>query len=93
MNKYDVIVVGAGHAGIEAANACAKIGCRVLLLTLDIEAVGKLSCNPEVPAWQLASVGRTARRLRPIDKRKIRVRLQSGCILWHVRWGRLCSCC
>ena len=48
MNKYDVIVVGAGHAGIEASWAAAKLGCSVLLLTMDINGIGKLSCNPAV---------------------------------------------
>jgi len=48
MERYDVIVVGAGHAGIEAAWSAAKLGCSVLLLTLDIEGIGKLSCNPAV---------------------------------------------
>ncbi|MFH1772189.1 MAG: tRNA uridine-5-carboxymethylaminomethyl(34) synthesis enzyme MnmG [Candidatus Omnitrophota bacterium] len=45
---YDVIVVGGGHAGIEAAWAAAKLGGSVLLLTIDIDAIGKLSCNPAV---------------------------------------------
>ena len=48
MERYDVIVVGAGHAGIEASNAAANLGCSVLLLTLDINSIGKLSCNPAV---------------------------------------------
>lgn len=48
MTKYDVIVIGAGHAGIEASFAAAKLGCRVLLLTMDIDGIGKLSCNPAV---------------------------------------------
>ena len=48
MKKYDCIVIGAGHAGIEASHAAAKLGCSVLLLTIDIEAIGKLSCNPAV---------------------------------------------
>jgi tRNA uridine 5-carboxymethylaminomethyl modification enzyme len=48
MQKYDCIVIGAGHAGVEASFAAAKLGCRVLLLTLDIDAMGKLSCNPAV---------------------------------------------
>ncbi len=46
--KYDCIVVGAGHAGIEASNAAAKLGCRVLLLAIDHDGIGKLSCNPAV---------------------------------------------
>ncbi|MBU1121781.1 MAG: tRNA uridine-5-carboxymethylaminomethyl(34) synthesis enzyme MnmG [Candidatus Omnitrophota bacterium] len=48
MNKYDVIVVGSGHAGIEACFSAAKLGCSVLLLTLNIDDIGKLSCNPAV---------------------------------------------
>jgi len=46
--KYDVIVVGAGHAGVEAANISGRMGCKVLLVTIDIDAIGKLSCNPAV---------------------------------------------
>ncbi|MBP7088448.1 MAG: tRNA uridine-5-carboxymethylaminomethyl(34) synthesis enzyme MnmG [Candidatus Omnitrophica bacterium] len=48
MEKYDCIVIGAGHAGIEASYAAAKSGCRVLILTIDIDTIGKLSCNPAV---------------------------------------------
>ena len=48
MKKYDLIVVGAGHAGVEAAHIAAKLGCQTLLLTIDIETIAKLSCNPAV---------------------------------------------
>ncbi|MCK4912796.1 MAG: tRNA uridine-5-carboxymethylaminomethyl(34) synthesis enzyme MnmG, partial [Candidatus Omnitrophica bacterium] len=48
MKKYDCIIVGVGHAGIEASNAVAKLGSTVLLLTIDINSIGKLSCNPAV---------------------------------------------
>ena len=48
MKRWDVIVVGAGHAGIEAANISAKLGASVLVLTLSLDTIGKLSCNPAV---------------------------------------------
>jgi tRNA uridine 5-carboxymethylaminomethyl modification enzyme len=48
MNKYDVIVVGGGHAGCEAAAAAARMGAQTLLLTHKIESVGVMSCNPAI---------------------------------------------
>lgn len=45
---YDVIVIGAGHAGCEAAHAAARMGCKTLLLTMNLDTIGKMSCNPSV---------------------------------------------
>src|SRR5262249_38086712 len=42
---FDVIVVGAGHAGIEAACAAARMGCDTLMITLNLDHIGKMSCN------------------------------------------------
>jgi tRNA uridine 5-carboxymethylaminomethyl modification enzyme len=46
--SYDVIVIGAGHAGTEAAAAAARMGCSTLLLTQSIETIGQMSCNPAI---------------------------------------------
>ncbi len=46
--NYDIIVVGAGHAGCEAALAAARMGCQALLLTLNLDAVAQMSCNPAI---------------------------------------------
>ena len=46
--NYDVIVVGAGHAGVEAALAAARMGCQTLLLSINLDTIGQMSCNPAV---------------------------------------------
>ncbi|HHY87245.1 MAG TPA: tRNA uridine-5-carboxymethylaminomethyl(34) synthesis enzyme MnmG [Verrucomicrobia bacterium] len=46
--RYDVIVVGGGHAGIEAALAAARMGCQTLLLTINADTIGQMSCNPAI---------------------------------------------
>ena len=48
MDNYDIIVVGAGHAGIEAALAASRMGCKVLMLTFSIGSIGRMSCNPAI---------------------------------------------
>jgi len=46
--NYDIIVVGAGHAGCEAAHAAARLGSKTLLITMDITKMAQMSCNPAV---------------------------------------------
>jgi tRNA uridine 5-carboxymethylaminomethyl modification enzyme len=47
-SNYDVIVVGSGHAGIEAALASARLGCRTLMITQNLDTIGQMSCNPAI---------------------------------------------
>src|SRR5437660_7146940 len=47
-NSYDVIVVGAGHAGCEAARACARMGLRTAMITMNLDLIAQMSCNPAV---------------------------------------------
>src|ERR1700736_5363993 len=47
-SKYDVIVVGAGHAGCEAARACARLGLRTAMVTMNLDLIAQMSCNPAV---------------------------------------------
>ena len=46
--NYDVIVIGAGHAGIEAALAAARMGCKTAIFTINMDSVGNLPCNPSI---------------------------------------------
>jgi len=48
LKKYEIIVVGGGHAGIEAALAESRMGCCTALVTMDIDAIGRMSCNPAI---------------------------------------------
>ena len=46
--RYQVLVVGGGHAGFEAAMAAARLGCRTMMLTQNLDTIGQMSCNPAV---------------------------------------------
>src|ERR671929_1933270 len=47
-NRYDIVVVGAGHAGCEAARACARLGLRTAMITMNIDLIAQMSCNPAI---------------------------------------------
>jgi tRNA uridine 5-carboxymethylaminomethyl modification enzyme len=46
--SYDIVVIGGGHAGIEAAHASARLGCTTAMVTMDLKAIGRMSCNPAI---------------------------------------------
>src|SRR5688572_16527409 len=46
--RFDVIVIGAGHAGCEAASSSARLGCETALITINLDLIGQMSCNPAV---------------------------------------------
>jgi tRNA uridine 5-carboxymethylaminomethyl modification enzyme len=48
MHSFDVVVIGGGHAGIEAAHASARLGCSTAMVTMDLQAIGRMSCNPAI---------------------------------------------
>ena len=62
--KYDIIVVGAGHAGCEAASAAARMGSKTLLITMDMNKIGQMSCNPAVGGIAKGQIVRPARSYR-----------------------------
>jgi len=46
--KYDVVVIGAGHAGCEAARACARLGLKTAMVTMNLDLIAQMSCNPAI---------------------------------------------
>jgi len=58
LGPYDVLVVGAGHAGIEAAMASSRMGADTLLLTINLDTVGKMSCNPAIGGLAKGQIAR-----------------------------------
>src|SRR4029078_4582667 len=81
--SFDVIVIGAGHAGCEAASASARLGCETALVTINLDLIGQMSCNPAVGGIAKGHVVREIDALRGsvgrvIDRTGIQFRLLNG---------------
>src|SRR5208337_5427134 len=74
-SSYDVIVVGAGHAGCEAALACARLGLNTSLITMNLDTVAKMSCNPAIGGL---AKGHIVREIDALGGEMAKVTDQSG---------------
>lgn len=91
--KYDVIVIGGGHAGSEAANASARLGLRTLLITSFLARIGQMSCNPAVGGVAKGTVAREVDALgglmgRAVDRTTLHFRMlnqSKGPAVWAPR--------
>ncbi len=93
VQEYDVIVVGAGHAGCEAAHAAAQMGSRVLLVTMNMQTIGQMSCNPAMGGVAKGQIVREIDALGGLsgilsDKTMIQFRMlnrSKGAAMWSPR--------
>ena len=91
--SYDIVVIGAGHAGCEAASAAARLGSRTLLITIDMEKIASMSCNPAVGGVAKGQIVREidalgGRMARITDMSAIQFRMlnrSKGAAMWSPR--------
>ena len=96
--EYDVLVIGAGHAGTEAALAASRLGARCCLLTTNLDTVGQMSCNPAIGGVAKGQIVREVDALggimgQAIDATGIQFRLlnrRKGPAIWPGAFDRNC---
>jgi tRNA uridine 5-carboxymethylaminomethyl modification enzyme len=92
LEKYDVIVVGAGHAGCEAAAAAANLGCSTLLVTMSLQNIAQMSCNPAIGGVAKGTIVKEVDALdglmaKAIDMSGIHFRILKSDILIALRYN------
>ena len=78
--KYDVLVIGGGHAGSEAAAAAANMGAKTCLITMDMNKIGQMSCNPAVGGIAKGQIVREIDALEPsssMRQRKVHMGMEN----------------
>src|SRR3989339_2046254 len=91
--QYDIIVIGAGHAGCEAALAAARMGCRTAVLVVNVDTIGAMSCNPAIGGLAKGHLvkeidalgGEMARNIDATGIQFRRLNTQKGPAVWSSR--------